>query len=138
METVKKKPASSSFPYFFGSVILIVTAIAATAILNRTSNTATSQDVRARASVTSLMRMNAVVTSVDEGKGIVVVNGLKFSGKAPESLARNTAGEWQAHVAENVPIANLRPGARVELQVNPTSFNIAGHSLTIQAITVLR
>lgn len=138
METVKKKSASSSFPYFFGSVILIVTAIAATAILNRTSNTATSQDVRARASVTSLMRMNAVVTSVDEGKGIVVVNGLKFSGNAPESLARNTAGEWQAHVAENVPIANLRPGARVELQVNPTSFNIAGHSLTIQAITVLR
>lgn len=141
METVKKNPSSNSFPYFFGSVILIFTAILATAILNRTSNTAKTQDVRARASVTSLLRLSAVVTSVDEGKGVVVVNGLKFSGSTPESLqslARNTAGEWQVLVSGNVNLANVSPGARVELQVNPASFNIAEHSLAAQAITVLR
>lgn len=138
---MKKKPSSNSFPYFFGSVILIFTAIAATAILNRTSNTAKTQDVRARASVTSLLRLSAVVTSVDETKGVVVVNGLKFSGSTPESLknlARSTGGQWQVLISGNVNLANVSPGARVELQVNPASFNITEHTLGAQAITVLR
>ncbi|MBI3342883.1 hypothetical protein HY032_01885 [Candidatus Gottesmanbacteria bacterium] len=138
---MKKKQASSSFPYFFGSVILIVTAIVATAILNRTGTTAPSQDVRARASVTSLMRLTAVVTSVDGAKGVVVINGLQFTGSTPDSLksiAQNTAGEWQVNTSGNVNLAVLSPGARVELQVNPSSFNIAEHSLTAAAITVSR
>lgn len=135
---MKKKQPASSFPYFFGSVILIVTAIVATAILNRTTNIETVQDVRTRASVTSLMRMRAVVTSVDEAQGIVVVNGLQFAGNAPESLetlARNTAGEWQVTVSGGVNLAALSPGARVELQVNPSSFNIAQRTLTAAAIS---
>ncbi len=139
MEEVKKKPGPSSLPYFFGSVALIVTAVIATAIVNRTSNTASVQDIRTRASVTSLMRMTAVVTSVDEAKGIVIVNGLQFSGSAPESLeGRNTAGEWTVSLAGNANFAGLYPGARVELQVNPSSFNIAQRSLTAAAITVSR
>lgn len=135
------KQASNSFPYFFGSVVLILTAIVATAILNRTSNTASTQDVRARASVTSLMRLKAVVATVDETKGLVVVNGLQFTGNTPESLktlARNTAGEWKVLVSGNVNIASLGPGSRIELQVNPSSFNIAEHSLAAAAITVSR
>lgn len=138
---MKKKQTTSSFPYFFGSVILIVGAIAATAILNRTNNAAPTQDVRARASVTSLMRLTAIVTSVDEGKGLIVVNGLQFTGNTPknlEGLARNTAGEWQVGVSGNVNLATLGAGSRVELQVNPTTFNIAEHSLTAAAISVLR
>lgn len=141
MEEVKKKQSSNSFIYFFGSVVLIVTAIVATTILNRTTNTANTQDVRTRASVTSLMRMNAVVTSVDEGKGVVVVNGLEFVGSAPESLetlARNTAGEWTVTVGGNVNFGAVFPGARVQLQVNPSTFNIAQRSLTAAAITVSR
>lgn len=136
-EKVKKKQAASSFPYFFGSVILIVTAIVATAILNRTSNTEVVQDIRTRASVTSLMRMTAVVTSVDESKGVVIVNGLQFAGSAPESLeGRNTAGEWTVNVVGNTNLGGLSPGRRVELQVNPASFNIAQRSLTAAAITI--
>ena len=137
-EDVKKKPASNSFPYFFGSVVLIFTAILATAILNRTSNTTNTQDVRARASVTSLMRLKAIVTSVDEAKNLLVVNKLQFTGSTPESLkslTRNTAGEWQVLVSGNVNLAILGPGSRVELQVNPTSFNITERSLTAAAIT---
>ena len=132
-EDVKKKPASNSFPYFFGSVVLIFTAI-----LNRTSNTTNTQDVRARASVTSLMRLKAIVTSVDEAKNLLVVNKLQFTGSTPESLkslTRNTAGEWQVLVSGNVNLAILGPGSRVELQVNPTSFNITERSLTAAAIT---
>ncbi|MBI4066673.1 hypothetical protein HY411_03070 [Candidatus Gottesmanbacteria bacterium] len=135
---MKKKQTASSFPYFFGSVILIVTAIAATSVLNRTTNTANSQDVRARASVTSLMRLTAVITSFDENEKVVVVNGLQFTGSTPkglEDLARNTAGEWRVTVSGNVNLSNLNPGSRVELQVNPSSFNIAERTLTAAAIT---
>lgn len=141
MRGMKKKTTSNSFIYFFGSVLLIVTAIVATSILNRTNNIAGSQDVRARASVTSLMRLSAIVESVDETKGLVIVNGLQFTGNAPEglqSVARNTDGTWNVTVSGSVNLAVLGPGSRVELQVNPTTFNIAKHSLTAAAITVSR
>lgn len=137
---MKKKPDSNSFLYFFGSVALIFTAVVTTALLNRIRSPAPSQDVRARASVTSLMRLTAVVTSVDEAKGIIVVNGLQFSGSAPESLqslARNIAGEWQVS-ALSTNLSTLTPGSRVQLQVNPSTFNIADHALSAAAVTVLR
>lgn len=135
---MKKKKTDNSFIYFFGSVVLIVTAIVATAILNRTANTASTQDVRARASVTSLMRMTAIVMSVDETTDVVTVNGLQFAGQFPETLARETGGEWTVTVGTGVNLGALSPGARVELQVNPSSFNIAGRSFIAAAITVSR
>lgn len=138
---MKKKQASNSFIYFFGSVVLIVTAIVATAILNRTRNTGPTQDVRARASVTSLMRLSAIVTSVEVTKGVVAINGLQFTGSTPDSLksvARNTAGEWQVNTSGSVNLGALSPGARVELLVNPLSFNIAERSLTAAVITLSR
>lgn len=138
---MKKKTTSNSFIYFFGSVLLIVTAIVATSILNRTNNIAGSQDVRARASVTSLMRMTAIVENIDETKGVIIINGLQFSGSTPEGLqniARNTGGAWDVTVSGNVNLGTIGPGSRAELQVNPTTFNITEHSLTAAAITVLR
>lgn len=138
---MKKKPANNTFLIFFGSVAFIVTAVVATAILNKTSNTASSQDVRARASVTSLLRLTAIVESVDETNGIVSVNGLQFTGSTPDGLqniSRNTGGTWKVTVAARENLSALRPGSRVELQVNPTSFNIAQRSLTAAAITVSR
>lgn len=135
MGVMKKKQGPSSLPYFFGSVALIVTAIVATTILNRTTNTARVQDFRTRASVTSLMRMTAVVTSVDETKGIVVVSGLQFAGQDPQTPARETSGEWTVTIGSGVTLGALSTGARVELQVNPSTFNIAAHTLTAAAIT---
>ena len=140
MRRMKKKTTSNSFVYFFGSVLLIVSAIVATSILNTTSN-AGSQDVRARASVTSLMRLSAIVESVDETKGLVIVNGLQFTGSTPEGLqsaARNTGGAWNVTVSGSVNLGALGPGSRVELQVNPASFNIAERMFTAASITVLR
>lgn len=141
MKAMKKKQANNSFLIFFGSVAFIVTAVVATAILNKTSNTTDSQDVRARASVTSLMRLTAIVQSVDESKSLVVVNGLQFTGSTPESLqsvARNTGGSWNVSVSGVVNLGMLNPGTRVELQVNPVTFNISERSLTAAAISVSR
>ncbi len=138
---MQKKPTNNSFLYFFGSVALIVTAIVATTILNRTSNTASTQDVRARASVTSLMRLTAIIQSVDESSQVVTVNGLEFTGSAPESLAsltKNTAGLWEVSVSGNVNLATLGSGSRVELQVNPSSFNIVERTLSAAAITLIK
>ena len=141
IETVKTKSSSNSFLYFFGSVMLIVTAIVATSILNRTNNIAGSQDVRARASVTSLMRLSAIVESIDETKGLVIVNGLQFTGSTPEALqsaARNSGGAWNVTVSGSVNLGSLGPGSRVELQVSPASFNIAERMFTAASITVSR
>jgi len=120
--------------------MLIVTAIVATTILNRTASEK-PQDVRARASVTSLMRMTAIVETIDETKGVIVVNGLQFSGSTPEglqSIARNTGGTWNVTVSGNVNLGTVGPGSRIELQVNPSSFNIAGRTLTAASITISR
>lgn len=138
-EDVKKKQAAGSFPYFFGSVILIIGAIVVTALLNR-STPEQPQDVRARASVTSLMRLTAIVSAIDEAAGTITVNGIQFASSAPANLQAlaSQGGEWTVTAAGNTNLANVRPGARVELQVNPSSFNIAERSLTAQAITVSR
>lgn len=141
MGTMKRKRGPDSFPYFFGSVALIVTAIIATAILNRTRNAEQPQDIRARASVASLLRMKAIVTAVDEANGTVTVNGLMFVGNAPEQLSaagRVTGGEWTVHVGSGVSLGALSPGMRVELQVDPSTFDIAQRTLTGVAITVSR
>lgn len=138
MRRVKKKQTAGNFPYFFGSVILIVGAIVVTAILNRTTSEK-PQDVRARASVTSLMRLTAIVSAVDEAAGTIIVNDIQFASSAPENLQGLAAqgGEWTV-IALSINLATLRPGARVELQVNPSSFNIAERTLTAAAITVSR
>ena len=141
MGKMKKKPEGRNYLIFFASVLLIITAIAVTAILNATKSPSSSKDVRARASVTSLLRLRAVVVSVDEAKAQASVNGLEFTGNTPPSLqsvARNTGGVWTASVDGNVNLGVLNPGSRVELQVNPASFDIAGRSLTAASITVLR
>lgn len=135
---MKKKQTASKFPYFFGSVILIVAAIVITAILNRTT-TEKPQDVRARASVTSLIRLTAIVSAIDDATGSITVNDIQFASSAPENLQGLAAqdGEWTV-TALGINLATLRPGARIELQVNPSSFNIAKRSLTAAAITVSR
>lgn len=121
-------------------MLLIITAIIATSILNNTRNEG-SQDVRARASVTSLMRLTAIVESVDDTKGLAIVNGLQFTGSTPvglQNVARNTGGTWNVTVSGSINLAVLAPGSRIELQVNPTTFNITERSLTATAITILR
>lgn len=137
---MQKKPVDKSFQIFLGSVLLIGAAIAATAILNRTTSSQGSQDVRARASVTSLMRLSAIIAAVDESAGTVTVNSIQFANSAPTNLKAlaSQGGEWTVTAAGNTNFAVLRPGARVEMQVNPSSFNIAEHSLTAQAITATK
>ncbi len=137
---MQKKPADKSFQIFLGSVLLIGAAIAATAILNRTTSSKGTQDVRARASVTSLMRLTAIIAAVDESAGTATVNSIQFAGSAPSNLQAlaSQGGEWTVKAAGNTNLAVLRPGNRVELQVNPSSFNIAEHSLVAQLITVIR
>lgn len=135
-----KKHADKSFQIFLVSVLLIGAAIAATAILNRTTSSQSTQDVRARASVTSLMRLTAIIAAVDESAGTATVNSIQFASSAPKNLQAlaSQGGEWTVTAAGNTNLAVLRPGNRVEMQVNPTSFNIAEHSLTAQAITAIR
>lgn len=139
-EIMSKKPADKNFKIFLGSVLLIGAAIAATAILNRTTSSKGTQDVRARASVTSLMRMTAIIAAVDESAGTATVNSIQFASSAPKNLQAlaSQGGEWTVTAAGNTNLASLRPGNRVEMQVNPTSFNIAEHALVAQAITAIR
>lgn len=137
---MKKKSADKSFQIFLVSVFLIGAAIAATAILNRTTSSKGSQDVRARASVTSLMRMTAIIAAMNESDGTITVNSIQFASSAPKNLQAlaSQGGEWTVTVAGNTNLAGLRPGSRIEMQVNPASFNIAEHSLVAQAITATR
>src|SRR3989344_2507984 len=96
-----KKSADKSFQIFLGRVLLIGAAIAATAILNRTTSSKGTQDVRARASVTSLMRLTAIIASVDESAGFATVNSILFASSAPSNLRAlaSQGGEWTVTAA---------------------------------------
>lgn len=140
-EAVRKKQRDSTYFYIFTSLLLIVTAVGASAVLTRIKDAGSSQDVRARASVTSLMRLTAVITAVDSKTRVVTVNALQFTSsldREAESFARNTAGEWSVRATGDIDLTTLSSGMKVELQVNPASFSIADRSFAAAVIKPLR
>lgn len=119
----------------FGSVALIVLAITVTTILERTKQTATNEDVRTRASAVGTLTMKGIVSSVDETKGVVIVDNVQFEDQA--SAGKNL-GTWTVTPPSTFNLASLYSGAKVALIVNPTTFLAATRTLTATEIKIQR
>lgn len=128
-----RKPGNS-FLYIGASVIFIVFAIAATAFFNRSSQGSSGADLRAKAGATSSLKMTGVVSSVDIGKGVLVVGDLRFaSSEQPQNL-----GVWTVAPPPGFTLATASPGATVTITIDPQTFLAATHTVTATQIIVER
>ncbi|MBI5448814.1 hypothetical protein HY948_00695 [Candidatus Gottesmanbacteria bacterium] len=119
-----------------GPLILVVAAIAVTAILDRTKQADTaSGDIRTRASATGSLSMTATVASVDQIKGTIMVDNLRFDNKNGGSTG-NSLGSWTVTAPQNINLNSLFPGTKVTLIVSPSTFLTTSHTLTATDIKV--
>lgn len=119
-----------------GPLILVVVAIAVTAILDRTKQADTSSgDVRTRASATGTLSMTATVASVDQTKGTIMVDNLQFDNKNGGSTG-NSLGTWTVTAPPNIHLNSLFPGTKISLIVNPSTFLATTNTLTATEIKI--
>lgn len=113
------------------SLILIISAIAATAIISRTKDGGSS-DIRAKAGVTTTLRMKAMVATIDETKGTIVVSGLMFSD------SQNDLGSWTVTPPPGLSVSSLSAGQTISLSVDPSSMDVATHTVRATQLIVER
>lgn len=122
---------SNTFLFVGISLILIVAAIAATAVISRTKDGGSS-DIRAKAGVATTLRMKAIVATIDEVKGTIVVSGLSFSD------SQNDLGAWTVTPPPGIPLSSLSPGQMISLSVDPSSMDVATHTVRATQLIVER
>lgn len=120
--------------FLFGSVILILLAVALVAILNKSAPTGSSTDVRARAGTQNTLKLVAVVNSADEAKGTILVTGVQFA-DANRAGEPKDLGDWTVMAPEGFNFASVSPGMTVTIGVDPSTFNITSHALTAVTLT---
>ena len=125
---------SNNVIYIFVSVILIVVAIASTAVINRLRSPNDGVvDVRARAGITSSLRFTGVVSSVDEAKGVINVDSLQF---ATGESASSILGVWTVTPQPGFVLSSVGPGTKISIVAEPTTFLINSHTVTATQITI--
>lgn len=119
--------------YLAGSVVLIIVAIAVTAVVNRFRSPDTSADIRTKAGTTTTLQFTGTVTSVDENKGTLEVSNLQFA----DGSSADGSSTWTVTPPPGVSISSLS-GAKITFTVAPSTFLIATHTVTATQITVVR
>ena len=125
---------NKTYLFLFGSLIIILLAIALVAILGNIKPNGSSSDIRARAGTQNALRLVGVVSFVDEGKGIVTVTGVQFAETNRSGDAQNL-GDWAVMAPPGFNFASVSPGASVTIGVEASTFNIASHAVTALTLT---
>jgi hypothetical protein len=115
--------------FLVGSVVLILLAVALVAILDRTSPTGNSADVRARATTKQALTLLATVATVDEAKGTIQVDNMQFADNSRAGTAQNL-GSWVVTAPAGFNFASVSTGVQVAIGVDPQTFQISKHALT--------
>ena len=121
--------------FLFGSVILIILAIALVAILDRTAKTSSTTDARARAATQYTLKFIGVVSTVNEAKGTIDVSNVQFADINRVGVPQNL-GNWTVTAPATFNFASVSPGKNVTIGVNANTFNIASHAVTAVSITL--
>ena len=120
--------------FLFGSVILIILAVALVAILNKSTPAASSTDVRTRAGTQYTLKLTGVVNAVNEAKGTIEVTGVQFADSNRAGEPQNL-GDWTVTAPAAFNFASVPPGTTVTIGVNATTFNVASHIMTAITLT---
>lgn len=121
--------------FFIGSIGFLILALGFLAILNRTKSTENGTDVRAKAGIVATLKMSADVVSVDDNKGTIYVDQLKFQDRGDGQLS---LGAWTVTAPPSISVGSLSVGERISLIVDPATFLAETHTLTATEIYVLR
>jgi hypothetical protein len=120
------------------SFILIILAAGLVALLDRTKSADdASTDVRARASATNALELNATVTSIDEVSGTMVVTDVYFADTSRSGDAKNF-GTWTVTVPANFNILSVYPGMNVTIGVDSKTFMTTTRTMTALTIVLQR
>lgn len=132
---MQKKNRSSL--YIGGSVLLIMLAVAATAIVNQTQNgsQSTSEDIRAKAGASSTLRITGTVSIVDNTARKIVVNNLRFIESAG-GAGNNNLGSWTVTPPPNFDLGTIAAGNTVTVTIDPSTFLTTYHTVTATQIVV--
>ncbi len=117
---------------FIGSVVFIILAIGFISLLGNTRSSVPATDTRAKAGVTATLKLSGIVSSINDTKGVIIVNNLQFLD------ATSNLGTWTVTPPSGFIIGSVGPGSRVTLTVNPATFLAATHTLTATQIKVER
>lgn len=112
--------------FFIGSVLLIIVAIAVSAILQKnTTSQEKSSDVRARAGVASSLELTGVLSSIDDISNVFILDNVKFPGSDTQSL-----GTWTVSPPPKFSLSSLSAGKTVRIKVNAATFLATSHTVT--------
>ncbi len=125
---------NKTYLFLFGSLIIILLAIAMVAILGNIKPNSSPSDIRARAGTQNALKLVGVVASVDEGKGIVNVTGVQFAEANRSGNAQNL-GDWAVMTPPAFNFASVSSGTSVTIGVEASTFNIASHKVTALTLT---
>jgi hypothetical protein len=131
-----QKKKGSSFFYFFGSVAMIVAAIALTALINFSKTDSTTTDVRARAGANTL-RLVGTVVSTDETTGVIMVQNVQFAEESRSGPGKNL-GTWQVTPPPSFTLSQAFAGAQLTITIQAATFDINSRVVTATEITVAR
>lgn len=115
------------------SIALIIAAIAVTAIFNNAKQ-GTSEDIRAKAGVTSTLRVAGTVSSVDEARGVFVLSNFRFTtSESPANM-----GSWTVTPPPGFALSSLSGGTKITMTIDPATMLAVSSTVTAIQITVER
>ncbi len=112
-----------------GSVVFVLLAVALVAVLDKSSSSTSTSDVRARAGTNIALKLEGVVSAVDEARQTVEVANLQFSAESRSGEAKDL-GNWLVTPPSGFNFASISPGTRVMIAVDSSTFQITKHELT--------
>lgn len=129
MPTEPKK--SRALTYIITSLALIVFAIIFTDILDNVKNASSdTADIRTRANTPNLVKVEGIISKVNEADQSVVVDNLHFVG------GRQNLGKWTVTVPPRVNLFGVAEGTRVTITVDPPTMIATSRTLTATEISV--
>lgn len=126
------KKRSNPYIYIFGSLLLIIVAIATTSIYSR-ANENTPEDIRTKAGTTATIKVAGIVSSISETQGFFVVDNLRFSGTAS---GNKNLGSWTVTPPIDFSVSSLTIGDEVTLTVDPLSLVAQKRTVTATEINI--
>ena len=105
---------------YMGSISLVIAAIAITAIIDR--NKSRQEDIRAKAGVVSGQMATAVVSSVNQSAGLLLVTNFTIG---ENGTSTNTSQIWTVELLSGSNTAILSSGVRVTMKLDPKTVNIS-------------
>ncbi len=118
----------NSFLYIAGSLGLIIVGIVFSSFLNQTGSETSTADTRARASAPGLVKVEAVISEINETEGTITVDNLHFVD------GTKNLGVWTVTTPPRLNLFALTAGMRIVITVDPPTMLASTKTLTAKEI----